>query len=194
MSKEKEKKIVLAVDLDEVVFGYLNGLRNFMKTQGLVAPIEEPSVFAMDKSGWFETIEEFFKVHGEAVDDGIYKKLKPFEGASENINDLRKSGYEINIVTSRFINKGQHNSVLTQTADALDKFKIPYSNIMFLSDKTRFIADSYIDDGPHNLIPLRDAGRHVIAYSWRYNADVEGIDRGNNWDEIREILRNRYGK
>jgi len=188
------EKIVLAVDLDEVVFGYLNGLRKHMRENGLEVSDEVPSSFAMDKSGWFETIDAFKKVHGEAVDNGLYANLEALDGASENLQDLVKSGYEVNVVTSRFVNGGQHSIVLSNTAEALDRCRIPYSNILFLSDKTRFIADTYIDDGPHNLTPLRDAGRHVIAYSWKYNENVEGIDRADNWDGIREILRNRYGK
>lgn len=194
MTVKKEDKVVLAVDLDEVVFNYLAALRNRMLIKGMTVAEETPTSFLMAEAGWFESDEAFKKFHGEAVEDGIYSEMKCFDGASEVLNELCENGYEINIVTSRFVNGGQHQKVLSQTAEALDREKIPYSNIMFLSNKTRFIADTYIDDGPHNLIPLRDNGRHVIAYSWAYNESVDGVDRANNWYEIREILRERYGK
>lgn len=186
--------ISLAVDLDEVVFAYIDGFREFLASRGITVPEEFPKIFSMDKAGWFKTIEEYRKTHGIAVDEGIYATLTPFEDASKILHELIKAGYEVNLVTSRFVNNKQHQKVLKQTSEALDMHDIPYSNIMFLSNKTRFLADTYIDDAPHNLEPLRDAGRHVIARTWAYNEYVEGVDRASNWTEIREILRNRYGK
>lgn len=183
----------LAVDLDEVVFGYLNGLRTHMRANGLTVSDDEPKTFAMDKSGWFPSIEEFKRVHGEAIEDGLYGRLQEIEGASATLRDLHESGYGINVVTSRFLNVGQNGIVLQQTANALDAIDAPYDSICFLADKVRFFADTYIDDGPHNLEALMAKGRHVIAFSWEYNRYIKGIDRGENWAEIREILRDRYG-
>lgn len=187
-----ENEVMLAIDLDEVVFDYLGGLRRYMNSVGMPVFDGEPSDFDMVLNGWFADKETFKSIHGEAVEFGLYRDLDVIDGASEVITDLNRSGYQINIVTSRFVNHGQHSIVAGQTAESLDKNKIPYSNILFLNNKSRFLANSYIDDAPHNLQPLIDLNRHVVVFDRRYNKSVSGGDRCSNWPEIREALYRRY--
>lgn len=186
-------KIVLGVDLDEVVFIYLGAILEVMKENGLPVPNEDPEFFGMVEAGWFETVEHYRETHGKAVDQGLYERLEVAEGASEVLWDLVKSGYEINIITSRFVNPGQHGLVVPQTAAALEKNNIPYSSISFLANKTRFLADAYIDDGPHNLEPLQALDRFTIIFDQRYNRHIPG-PRATNWKEVREILRDKFGR
>lgn len=186
-------KIILGVDLDECVFGYLPAISTHMGTKGLKVPTEPPSAFSMVESGWFETMEHYREVHGEAVESGLYEHLEMIEGASEVLRDLSKSGYEINIITSRFVNPGQHGLVVAQTAIALDKNNIPYSSLSFLANKTRFMADAYIDDGPHNLEPLQELGRYTITFDQAYNQHILG-PRVTSWKEVREVLREKFGR
>lgn len=184
---------VLGVDLDEVVFRYIEGLRQVLHTSGVVPPSGEPKSYNMSEAGWFTSREEFCKAHGEAVEDGLYLKLDLIEGASEKLWDLSDSGYQITIITSRFVNPGQHQKVVSQTVEALEKSRIPYSNISFLDNKVLQFADAYIDDSPTNLQGLSEAGRLVIRKEMAYNLDSPGI-RATSWSEIREILRENFGK
>lgn len=188
-----DEKVILGVDLDEVCFEYLTGFRNWLSTRGYEVPEGMPTTFSLTEARWFATSEEFKELHGKAVDEGLYKTLPVIPGASKNLWDLRNSGYEINIITSRFVVSGQHRKVVTQTAEAIDDANLPYSNISFLKNKMNFLADAYLDDGPHNITPLREAGRFVIRIHLDYNGDLGGPS-ADTWDESREILRERFGR
>lgn len=188
-----EEKVVLAVDLDEVCFGYLPALRAYLAKQGIEVPASDPEVFSLMEAGWFEAIEDFHRHHSAAVEAGLYTQLQMLEGASKTLWELHEAGYENNIITSRFVVKRQHRLVVTQTAEALDAADIPYSNLAFLANKTRFLADAYLDDGPHNITPLREAGRYVIRVNQLYNSKLEGPS-ASNWSEIRELLWERFGR
>lgn len=186
-------KIVIATDLDETTFSYLGGITKFVSEKYERILEGDPEFYDLYRSGWFKDDEEFKRIHGEAVDEGLYKTLKPYENASKTLWDLVRSGYQNNILTSRFVNPGQHEKVVADTAKSLEINSIPHSNLMFLHDKTRFIADVYIDDSPRNLLNLQKDGRTTITYNQRYNQDVPGL-RASSWLEVREILRDLFGR
>lgn len=186
-------KIILGVDLDEVVYKYIEGLRRRMISNGLFPPEGETAYYSMTASGWFISDEEYFSFHGQQVEEGLYEDLELHEGASETLHDLSESGYRLNIITSRFVNPGQHQRVVAQTVASLDRDQIPYSNISFLAQKVNQYADAYIDDSPGNIASLTAAGRLVIKRNMLYNVDSPGIPAGS-WEEIREILRRTFGQ
>lgn len=188
-------KIVLAVDLDDTVFRYVDGLKEYLRdNHHYVKRFRQPTSYDLAESGWFTSYEEFKKLHGEAVEAGLFTELKLMKDSRRVLRDLQKNGYEINVVTSRFVNHGQHQKVVTQTAQALDDRFIPYDNILFLSDKTRFLADAYIDDAPHNIESLTRAGRTVIAFNQPYNINTPTHYRVDNWCELRETLKKMFGR
>lgn len=188
-----ERDVVLGVDLDEVVFQYLEGLRSALSLKGVVPPSGEPTSYSMSEAGWFPTHEAFCKAHGEAVEEGLYTKLELVPGAREALWKLSDAGYQLNIITSRFVNPGQHRLVVAQTVEALEASRIPYSNISFLSHKVLQHADAYIDDSPSNLTALSEAGRFVIKKTMAYNQSSPGLP-ASSWSEVLEHLRERFGK
>lgn len=187
------EKISLAVDLDDTVLHYCEGLKEFVLENYGRTITGTPSTYSLYQAGWFDSDDDFKKVHGEAVEDGLYEQLRPYCNAIENLWDLSDSGYQINIVTSRFVNPGQHEKVAQDTAASLEKYSIPHSNLLFLHDKTKFIADAYIDDAPHNLINLQKVGRNTIAFDQSYNKGIPG-HRAKNWTEVRQILKEQFGQ
>lgn len=193
MASNSSDLIALGVDLDEVVFRYLRGIRLAAATKGRILPVNDPDQFSLTKSGWFVSDEEFKQIHGEAVAEGLYAGLEMYEYASPVLRDLAKSGYEINIITSRFVNPGQHEIVVRDTARALEANDIPYSNLAFLSNKTKSLMDAYVDDAPHNLEPLIALDRYTVTFDQTYNKHIPG-DRANNWLHLREILRAKFGR
>ena len=48
-------------------------------------------------------------------------------------------------------------------------------------------ADAYIDDGPHNVLALRELGNEVIVFDQPYNRDLPG-PRAHDWAEVEEIV------
>lgn len=189
-----EEKIVLGVDLDEVVFKYNEGLREYLyEDLGIIVPDEEPSHYDFVKAGWFDTFDDFRKYHGYAVDTGLYARLDVYEDSVETLRDLVKNGYVINIITSRFVNPGQHRKVVQDTVEALDANRIPYNNISFMDNKALQRADAFIDDAPHNIENLSKINQFVIRQVRPHNVDCGGVP-AKNWREIREILRDKFGR
>ena len=188
-----DRKIVLGIDLDEVVFSYCEGLRKKMMNAGFTVPEGEPISYSMAEAKWFPSNEDFCKFHGELVDEGLYESLELIEDASEVLWDLSNSGYQNNIITSRFVNPGQHKKVVSQTVAALDHHDIPYSNLSFLDNKVLQFADAYIDDSPKNINHLSAADRFVIRKKMLYNEGCPGVPV-SSWKEIREVLREKFGR
>jgi 5'(3')-deoxyribonucleotidase len=186
-------KIVLAVDLDEVTYGYIPVIREFARKKGYPVTEDDNEFYSLMESGWFPDEETFRAVHGEAVDEGLYTWLRPLPGAVDTLRDLSSAGYEINIVTSRFVNPGQHYKVVSQTAEALERDRVPHSNLLFLKRKYLFKADAALDDSPANIVDLRNHDRFVITADMRYNRHLEG-PRSHNWDEIRALLFKKFGR
>lgn len=192
-AENPDVKIVLGLDLDECIFNYLGGFRKYLEAQGYKIPKEQPNTWNLGDAGWVADEHEFKAKHEEAVSNGLYSNLELLPDAQETIWDFVRSGYESNIITSRFVVNKQHLLVVKQTAEAIEKHELPYSNIMFQKNKNRFIADGYVDDGPHNIEALKECNRFIVKMNQPYNThlDVPGAD---GWLEIREIFRERFGR
>lgn len=188
-----ERDIVLGVDLDEVVFNYLGFVREKLVAAGRQLPDGPPNSWSLPDAGWFKDDADFFKFHGNLVEEGLYDKLELLPGAHETLWDLSNSGYMLNVITSLFVNPGQHQKVCKQTVVALDANGIPYNNLSFLNKKALQFADAYVDDSPKNIESLHEAGRFVIRKEMLYNLSSPGV-RATSWEEIREILREKFGK
>ena len=184
-----ERVFRLGLDLDQVVFDYVGGLREFCKKVGKVVPDEEPKSFQLHDCGWFASRKEFVRFHGWAVEEGLYENLELIPGAFESLWRLSDDGVIIDVVTSRFVVPGQHEKVVEQTAKALERNRIPFSNACFLTDKTLYRADLNIDDGPHNIIALENSGMPVITMATSYNEGIGKI-RAANWEEAEKLIQN----
>jgi len=191
--RNPDELIVLATDLDEVCFDYLGNIRLGLEAGGLELPPGQASAWDLVEAGWFKAQQEFLDTHAQAVLEGLYSRLAPIPRAKEVLRELTRSGYENNIITSRFVVSGQHARVVSDTAVSLDANEIPYSSLMFQKRKSRFLADAFVDDGPHNVISLREEGQYVIKVNQAYNLELEGPS-ADNWDEIRELLFERFGR
>lgn len=185
--------IVLGVDLDEVVFQYIEGFRTWLRERrNIEAPSGMPPFYSFAESGWFETEEEFKRLHGEAVAEDLYRFLTPVEGAIDTLWELSDAGYTLNIVTSRFVNPGQHWKVVTSTAESLEHHNVPHHNLSFMKDKTLQRSHLYIDDSPHNIKALGDAGIPIVIFDVPYNRHLEG-DRVTNWQDLRIYIKEKFG-
>lgn len=193
-AENPDQKIVLAIDLDECCFDYIGGFRTWLREKhNIIVPDGSPNSWDMVESGWFASEEDFRRYHEEAVSEGLYRNLSLLPGTRRVLWDLVRSGYESNIITSRFVVNQQHLIVVRDTAYAIEENELPYSNIMFQKNKFRFLADAYIDDGPHNLEALIAHKRFVVKVNQGYNTHIEAPN-ANHWDEVREILRDRFGR
>ena len=188
------KSVVIGLDLDGVVSGYIDWFRGYVAKEFGVDPstLLGPSDYSFVKSGWPFTSEMHFKeVHGQAVESGMYADLQSFEGASSALWKLSDAGYFIRIITSRFVNHGQNAKVVTQTAEWLDRNSIPYRDLVFTSHKVEINADVYVDDSPSNIKAFQERGKDVLIYTSLYNKDLSG-PRVDNWKDAAEYIESNY--
>ena len=80
-----------------------------------------------------------------------------------------------------------HATAVTDTVAWLDEARIPYRDLCFLGAKPEVEADAYVDDGPHNVIALRELGNDVIVFEQPYNRHLDGL-RAHSWREVEEIV------
>lgn len=186
----RKRKFILGLDLDNVTLLYNDAMQKIVSEKFGVPPevLADPKFYSFVQSGWpFKDEAHFRQVHGEAVEAGLYTALKPMEGVSEALHELVDAGVGIHVITSRFVNPGQHAKVICETAMSLENHNIPFDNIAFQDDKTRILADVYLDDSPANILALRRAGRHAVVYDASFNRDLPG-PRVNNWIEAKEYI------
>lgn len=189
------KPLTIAVDLDNTSCDYTNGLRHKVGKQLGVNPAKFATHFpivldyAMWMNGWHEmdTKDKFFELHSQAVEDGLFEDLVPYEGVSETLWKFHEQGHFIRVVTARFLKPGDRYKVMETTSKFLDKHNIPVDDIAFTERKVDVVADVYIDDSPSNIYKLTAAGRVVIIFDQPYNQGIEGL-RAKNWAEVDAII------
>lgn len=189
------KQLTIAVDLDNTSAEYTHGLRTKAGAILGISPADFDTAFpvvtdyAMWKNGWagMDTQEKFFDLHSQAVEDGLFEDLVPYDGVSETLWKFHGQGHFIRIVTARFLKPGDRFTVMETTSKFLDAHDIPVDDIAFTARKVDVMADVYIDDSPSNIKNLTAAGRTVIIYHQEYNKDLEGI-RAYNWEDVERII------
>ncbi len=179
--------MIIGLDLDGVSAEYYGGLRNIIAEQEGLTPEESlllyPDPISYNMEEWPGFPARFFKLHTEAVAEGLYTKLEAIEGASETLWRLNEEGHHIRIITSRFVSHGQNGKVVAETAIWLDNNRIPYRDLMFVRHKPDVYADVYVDDSPENIFAFQKRNSEVIIYDTSYNQGIEGR-RAKNWEQI----------
>ena len=179
---------VLGVDLDGVCADYNSGFREVVAADRGV----EPESLAMPTEwgfhDWGLDDNEFARLHKLAVSDKrMLRHLPPIDGCADALWRLSDMGAWIRIITHRlYINWG-HAAAVSDTVAWLDENRIPYRDICFLGAKPQVEADAYIDDAPHNITALRDAGNTVIIFDQPYNRMLDGL-RARDWQEVEALV------
>jgi 5'(3')-deoxyribonucleotidase len=192
---------VIAIDLDETCVHYLDALcgelEQFARETGSDwSDLPFPDTWSLVEAGWFDSDEDYKDFHAYCVADGIYSRLEPEPHVAECLWDLHRDGWKIHVLTSRFVVGEQNAIVVSDTATNLDRCGIPYDSITVTEDKRGVIADVYIDDSPHQISSLANAGRNVIVYTQPYNSGIENecrtLGRAGNWYEVVDIIRDVF--
>lgn len=191
-------RFVLGVDLDGVCADYTSGLRGFLITRGVdPARLSAPTTWSLATAGWFDDDEGYLEGHRAAVAAGLFVALPELDGMSDALWRLSDDDeVHIRIVTHRLIGHGHHEAAVADTVRWLNaprpdgRPRVPFRDLCYLGDKVAAGADCYIDDAPHNVEALRDAGRDVIVFDAPYNQHVPG-PRARNWVELEAMIRER---
>jgi 5'(3')-deoxyribonucleotidase len=191
---------VLGCDLDGVVGDYLTFFRDFVAGRLGKDPESLPPAtsWRFADCGWgIRDDQHFSELHQAAVLEGrMFSQMDVMPGASETLWKLSDAGVWIRIITHRLCVNWGHQIAATDTIAWLDQPKgvvgesrprIPYRDLCFIGDKPDVGADLYIDDAPHNVLGLREAGQRVICFEAPYNLELPG-PRARDWDEVDELV------
>ena len=177
----------MGVDLDGVCGRHTETFRRIAARELGVEEATLPLERSWDFHEWGFGEGDFERLHRIAVlEYRMFRDMDVMPDCAEVLWRLSDAGIWIRIVTHRLYVNWGHAIAIADTADWLDRAKIPYRDICFLGDKPDVAAHAYIDDGPHNIIGLSEAGHDVIVFDHPYNRHVEG-PRAANWLEGEEM-------
>lgn len=175
---------VLAVDVDNTLADYTDGLRRWMRRHyGQVAPMGEPDVYDFARASGWRFPMGFRHAHLSAVDDGLYRSLDPYPGAADVLRGLSRAGWRIVVVTSR-----AEPRAADDTRWWLERHRIPFDLLAF-GDKTLTVADVAVDDDPEALEAWMRArpSTRILRMAHGYNHVAPGRAVAD-WPSLGRIL------
>ncbi len=141
----------IGIDLDSCVYPFPEAFRRYAGLE--VRPARQWNFFEDD--GYTEA--QFLAIFEEGVDAGvIFAVGDPIVGSVEALQELRRQGHTIHIVTDRFVGKLPH----ANTEAWLALWGIEYNSLTYTRDKTILRLDAAIDDRPAHVDALRLVGCH----------------------------------
>lgn len=186
---------ILGVDLDGVVADHTRRFREIMAEIRGVDPETMPLERSWDFGEWGFAPGEYAGYHRIAVmEHDMFRTMPLVEGAADALWRLSDAGIWIRIVTHRLYVNWGHEKAVADTAGWLDEHRIPYRDLCFLGAKPQVEADAYIDDAPHNIEQLRDAGKTVIAFAQPYNRHLTDGMRAEDWAEAEDLVLGLAGE
>jgi 5'-nucleotidase len=166
---------ILGVDLDGVCADHTAAFREVVAAERGVDPATLPDQTSWSFEEWGLDDEAFLELHKRAVlDHRMFRTMPVLDGCAEALWRLSDAGVWIRIVTHRLYTNWGHAVAVGDTVAWLDQAGIPYRDLCFLGNKPQVEADAYVDDAPHNIAALQEAGDTVLVYDRPYNQDVEG--------------------
>ena len=179
---------MLGVDLDGVCADYSAGFREVVAADRGIDPDDLPMPTRWGFHHWGLDDTDYARLHKLAVTDKrMLRHLPAIEGCADALWRLSDLGAWIRIITHRLYVNWGHAITVSDTVAWLDEHRIPYRDICFLGAKPQVEADAYIDDAPHNIVALREAGNTVIIFDQPYNRELDGY-RAENWGEVEELV------
>lgn len=181
--------MIFGVDLDGVC-GDFSAAFAAVVAEDRGVPVDElPPRQHWDFSEWGIRDEEHFRtLHRRAVlEHRVFRTMPAIEGCAAALWRLSDAGVWIRLITHRLYVNWGHQEVVADTVGWLDEHGIPYRDLCFLGQKPQVEADIYVDDAPHNVEGLREAGNDVITFAQPYNAHLAG-PRAGTWEEVESIV------
>ena len=170
----------IGIDLDGVVFDFVGTLeRLYLKwfgfpLAGKVAHWDDPL-----KLSHFATNRELFDWFERA---GGWTDMEMYPGAAGSIDKLLEDGHSIVFITARH---GAGADASTDWHEASPWFTS--SMLVCTPSKQTVPCTVYIDDGPHIIEQLRDAGKDAIVFNRPWNRKAEGT-RAADWPDVLDII------
>ena len=179
---------VLGVDLDGVCAQHTVAFRRIVAREKGVPEDSLTLECSWGFEEWGFDEGDFEKYHKQAVvEHRMLANMPAMPGASKALWRLSEAGAWIRIITHRLYTNWDHAIAAGDTAEWLDKAKIPYRDLCFVGGKTAVDAHVYIEDAPHNIEALRAEGRTVIVFDQAYNRHLDP-PRAATWEEVETLV------
>ncbi len=167
---------VAIVDVDDVIARFREGFFAWLNDRfDLDLSVDLPEYYYSGPVGSM-TGEEAFSLF---IDEGGFRDLKANNNVIETLQDLKKEGYWIQLLTAR---PDDNLKCMYDTYHWLEKEKIPYDNLAFSSEKYRWLSDKpffknnkisfAIDDSPKHASEYATHGIKVAVPMRSYNKEV----------------------
>lgn len=187
-----EKRMVIGIDLDECLYGFLDATLDAFYGAGHVTTSQVREVKADPGwnfwEAWGHDSNWFWSRFADLVKEGkIYWSGHVIGEPVEALMWAASVG-DIHLVTAREI-PGCLNAAKQATHYWLlnELGPIPWSSVTISDDKRCINADIFFDDSTLNLQALHDAGTHAVAIDRPWNQDWEG-DRIPNLEYIEDYM------
>lgn len=180
---------VLGVDLDGVCADWGAGFRALAARHLGIEEDALPPAHTWEMTEWGleeGAIDELFRI--SVTQERLFRHLPAYDRVGEVLTQLSHDGVHIRIVTHRLALPGAHANTVHDTVEWLEEHGIPYWDLCFLGRKSDLNLDLLIDDAPHNIASLREAGRNVLVMDQPYNRHLGG-PRAMNWTEVDAHVR-----
>jgi 5'(3')-deoxyribonucleotidase len=185
----------IGLDLDGVIINLMPEiLRRWNRDHGTDIKEEDMVLYdsLMELAGSVVYLKVWWK---QQVLSGMYLQARLYRGASDFIEELGRK-HDIVIITSRLDVLPQ---VISDTAESLDYYKIPYKELHFIKEKYLVECDVYIEDSPPCIKELWQAHKNVIMPRRPWNQELEYIsfneednykneDAFDTWEEALDMI------
>jgi 5'-nucleotidase len=119
---------------------------------------------------------------------GLYKSLRPFEGAIDGMRVLHEKGHHVFIVSS--VPSGvSFDEKKLWIKDHLPWFKM--ENFGAWARKDRIYGDVLLDDAPHHIEAFAKTGRIAAVFDSPWNHHMESTRSVDDFD-VEEFYRTQY--
>lgn len=177
----------LGIDLDGVVANFTAGWIGFYNEQFGTHLHED------DVDGWgviphlthFHSMHHFWEWARHLDGASLFRHLDTYPGAVETLWELRWSGHDIVIITTK------PGWAIHDTFAWISEQRLPTREVHITRDKWEIDCHLYLDDSPGQL---RNYLRHrpdrgVVRYVRRWNSPIEGAIDVDDWSGFRDLVR-----
>ena len=187
---------IIGVDLDGCLASYHAGFLEFVKLKTGKIVVDSGKLRLWDDVSEVIGVEKMEEIKHLYRDSGIKANLPLIEGAVKGMQELKKLGYKIVILSSRPYHL--YPRIFSDTQQWLEKNSIPYDAIFFAEDKDQKIIKRFpklkffIEDNGSFALNIALKGYKVFLLEKTYNAgpNHQNIMRVKNWNEVIRGVKN----
>ena len=173
---------VAIVDMDDVLVDFRSCFARWLKeAYGLSVNVESEEYYFITELSKLELNPE--EVFSNFIAQDGFLHLDPNFGARSFINELKKRGYWIQILTAR---PEEDLRCMYNTYQWLEKYNFHYDDIAFSSEKFRWCAKSKYYDSKSIAFAIDDSPKHASEYA-KHGINVKVPIKSYNKDISHEV-------